>query len=400
MRAIHSFAISFFSSIFFGTLRAVLLFALAGCQSFSDGGVSAAERGVRTAAAADIFAPQEFPESGALAFTAGMGLGINIGNSLDCITDRDGPGTDETGWGNPRISREYIRALREYGFQTVRLPVTWAEHTDSENDFLIDAAWMARVTEVTDWCMEEGLFVIVNLHHDGGTSRTSWILDAANDYDAVSRRFERTWRQIAENFRGHGERLIFEAMNEVGFDSAADGYEILNSLNRLFVDTVRSTGGENASRYLMFAGYWTDIEKSCAAEFAVPPDSADGRLILSVHYYTPSSFAISTDSGNQYWYQYEWGTQYDISVLNGKFRQLYGRFVANGIPVVLGEFGLVQEKDAASRTAWYACVMRACRNLRICPVLWDTGHEISRYAPFEMKAGFAAALQFIREMDS
>ena len=118
-----------------------------------------------------------------------MGLGINIGNTLDCIMDFGKMGisnghVDESSWGNPRITKEYIIALKNYGYKTIRLPVTWAQHQKTSDDYLIDEAWISRVVEVTDWCLEQGLFVIVNLHHDGGTSEASWILDAANDYNS------------------------------------------------------------------------------------------------------------------------------------------------------------------------------------------------------------------------
>lgn len=323
------------------------------------------------------------PSSQKMEFVQSLGAGINIGNTLDVITDRDGPGTDETGWGNPRISREYIHALASYGYKTVRLPVTWTEHTGPCPDYIIEEKWLSRVQEVVDWCLEEKLNVIVNMHHDGGTSKTSWILSAATDYDYVNTRLAVTWKQVALRFKDYPQSLVFEAMNEVGFDSNWEKrYEILNGLNQTFVDTVRQTGGANSERYLMASGYWTDIERSCDSQFKMPKDIAD-KIILSVHYYTPSAFCISMDSSSN-WYSYTWGTQKDYSELKGKFDLLYDNFISKGIPVVVGEYGCARGKDEQSRLAWLSSVAIVCKNYGCTPVLWDTGHEISRYNPFVM----------------
>lgn len=378
-----------FSSLFVFGISCLAALALpTGCQSFSEINV---ER---------IYAPENIPDSEQMKFVASMGLGINIGNTLDCIMDFGKMGisnghVDESSWGNPRITKEYIAALKNYGYKTIRLPVTWAQHQKTSGDYLIDEAWISRVAEVTDWCLEQGLFVIVNLHHDGGTSEASWILDAASDYNSVAKRFSNVWKQIAERLSDRSDHLIFEAMNEVGFDSASKPYKVLNDLNQLFVDTVRTTGGNNSTRYLIFSGYYTDIEKTCNARFKVPTDTAQNRLLLSIHYYTPSAFTISEDSSNQYWYQYSWGSYADIMEMNNLFKKLNEKFTLNGIPVVMGEYGIVQKKDSRSRSMWYAAVMKACLNFNICPVLWDTGNEISRYAPFEMKRDLAKAMNIM-----
>lgn len=390
MKRLDESIFSFSSLLVFGISCLAALTLPAGCQSLPEINMKG------------ICAPEDIPDSEQMKFVASMGLGINIGNTLDCIIDFKDTEistgyVDESSWGNPRITKEYIAALKDYGYKTIRLPVTWAQHQKTSGDYLIDEAWISRVAEVIDWCLEQGLFVIVNLHHDGGTSEASWILDAASDYNSVAKRFSNVWKQIAGRFSDRSEHLIFEAMNEVGFDSAPNPYKVLNDLNQLFVDTVRATGGNNSTRYLIFSGYYTDIEKTCDARFKVPTDTARNRLLLSIHYYTPSAFTISEDSSNQYWYQYSWGTYDDIMEMNNLFKMLYSKFIQKGIPVVMGEYGIVQQKDSRSRSAWYAAVTKICLNFNICPILWDTGNEISRYAPFEMQAGLENAMNILKE---
>lgn len=344
----------------------------------------------------------DVPQTAAVKFVAAMGDGMNIGNTLDCITDRDGivtPQNGETAWGNPRITQAYVDALRDYGYKTVRLPITWAEHMDTKDgSYKISATWMARVAECVQYCLNDNLTVIINLHHDGGSSKTSWILDAGKpdasgnynqNYDKTFDRFTKVWTQIATYFRDYPENLVFEAMNEVGFDKIPldTAYTVLNSLNQQFVNVVRSTGGNNTTRYLVASGYWTDIVMSCDKRFVMPKDSAnvDPHLILSVHYYTPSSFAISMDPNNRGWYRADWGTFDDVTELKRLFKQLHTTFLLQGIPVIVGEYGAVK-KRSMYRIAWFSCVNKICKSYGICPIFWDTGNEISRVTPFKMSA--------------
>ncbi len=225
-----------------------------------------------------------------------MGIGYNLGNSLDvCNADRDGDGeidenssdVDETLWGNPVVTKELIEFVKESGFNSIRIPITWRDHIDE--DYNIDEEWMDRVVEVVDYAYDLGLYVIINVHHDGGGDPEfgAWIRNASADYDGVLEKYLAIWQQICDRFEDYGDRLIFESMNEVGFDDLDEwkAYETLNSLNQAFVDLVRSSGGNNPERHLLIAGYWTDIAETCDSQFEMPDDPAD-RCILSVHYYT------------------------------------------------------------------------------------------------------------------
>jgi endoglucanase len=327
-----------------------------------------------------------------------MGIGVNIGNTLDSIWD--GPqAAGETGWGNPVITKSFITALAKHGYHTIRLPVTWAEHLGSGPGYLIEETWMDRVEEVVNWCLDEGLYVILNLHHDGGGSQESWILNAANDPDGVTKQFSAVWGQIAARFSGASDYLIFEAMNEVGFDKMpyGDAQKLLTRLNQAFVDTVRASGDNNPQRYLLVSGYWTDIDRSCDAQYQLPNDKA-GKLILSVHYYTPATFCIAENPNNSWGFKGEWGSGGDYAELASKFEKLQTRFISNTVPVILGEYGVVknQHKDEASRVKWMSEVTQTSLDHGICPVLWDTGTEISRYAPYAMSASLKAVMDTVR----
>jgi endoglucanase len=344
----------------------------------------------------------------ATAFVSNMGIGINIGNTLDAI----GTATwmaGETGWGNPPITRDFIRALKKYGYTTIRLPVTWAEYMGPGPGFTIQAGRMNRVSEVVTWILDEGLYCIINLHHDGGESDKSWILNAANDPDGVAKQLGAVWRQIAQRFAGVAQdKLVFEAMNEVGFDkiwnryggSAAqkvEAFRILTLLNQTFVNTVRGIKG-NEDRFLLIPGYWTDINLSCDPLYKMPQDSTEDHLILSVHYYDPSTFTIADDPNNSWGFRNDWGTTNDYSALTSQINKLKVNFLAKGVPVIIGEYGVTfRNKVEEGRVRWMTAVTQTCLDNGICPILWDTGGEISRDPPYDMMESLEAVWTQIKK---
>ena len=334
--------------------------------------------------------PQEGP---AFEFARNMGIGINIGNTLDAIKNlaSDTP-AGETGWGNPPVTREFIRALKNYGYTTIRLPVTWAEYIGPAPDFQIARERMDRVEEAVNWILDEDLYCILNLHHDVGKSPKSWILNAAHDLRGVKEKFAAVWKQIAARFCGASNKLILESMNEIGFDDLWDrhnpdvndkkprAFGILNELNQDFVDTVRGSGGGNASRFLLISGYWTDIDLSCDALFKMPQDILEDRLLLSVHYYTPAGFCILNKDASWGKNQIDWGSREDYAQLFEQFDKIKRHFIDRGVPVILGEYGVSsgETKVRAARTRWIAAVTQACLDNGVCPVFWDTGNDIKR----------------------
>ena len=184
-----------------------------------------------------------------------MGLGYNIGNTFDSIGSFIELGElwdYQKGWGNEPVSKHFIRKVKESGFKTIRLPVSRAQWIDENNQ--INPGYMSAVQTVVDWCLEEDMYVILNIHHDSGAADTSWIRKAATDSEGTTAKYGMVWTQIANNFKDYGDYLIFEGMNEVEFPDAPNmsrQYEILNAMNQLFADSVRNTGGNNASRHLL-----------------------------------------------------------------------------------------------------------------------------------------------------
>jgi endoglucanase len=252
------------------------------------------------------------------------------------------------------------------------------------------------------------MYCILNLHHDGGESDRSWILKAADDPDGTAKQMAAVWKQIAGRFTGASDKLILEAMNEVGFNKlwnqwggSANGkgeaYGILNKLNQTFVDAVRSTGGNNASRFLLVSGYWTDIDLTCDVLFKMPKDVIEDRIILSLHYYTPAVFCIIDKDESWGKNQTDWGSNSDYAELSDKFLKVKTNFIDKGVPVILGEYGVSSgsTKVEAARTRWIAAVTQTCLNNGICPVLWDTGNDIKRQPPYVISNALSAALRQI-----
>ncbi len=305
-----------------------------------------------------------------------MGLGWNLGNDLDCYGSWASGMDTECCWGNQKVTKEVIQKVKQSGFKTIRIPITWATHFDE--DGVIDEEWISRVQEVVDWCIDEGLYVVINIHHDGnGDSNIDWIRNAQYDYDSTSAKYTKIWGQIADRFKDYSDYLLFESMNEVEFNdvSKSDAYETLNKLNQDFVDTIRSSGGNNSQRHLIIAGYITDIAQTCDVRYKVPEDEMN-RCIVSVHYYTPSPFCVAGSSDTWCTPQSTWGTDADYEELETNFKKMYTNFVSKGIPVFIGEYGVLTEqknnKDAESIVKYLKAVAETAVKYGMCPVLWDS----------------------------
>jgi endoglucanase len=325
-----------------------------------------------------------------------MGLGVNIGNTLENTTRW------ETGWGNPLITKDYVRRLSELGFKTVRLPVAWDTYA---KDGKIDPAKMDRVAEVVDWILDAGLFCVVNIHWDGGWIDSSYKEKYARTYATFSadaeRKFPAYWTEIATRFADRGERLVFEGLNEeTHFENAgskAKAYETLARVNQLFVDTVRRTGGNNAARLLIVTGYATDFEKTADPLFALPKDTLPNKLLLSVHYYTPWQFAGMTKNESWGKVQKTWGSDADVEQLTRLFDLMQAFAKQHDIPAFVGEFAPTMEKETASRVRYMTAIVKAALERGMVPVLWETGGDISRKPPHTPSPALAEVLRKVRE---
>ena len=310
-------------------------------------------------------------------------IGWNLGHSLEnCLSDLDGNtlpdmtpdngvNFDETLYGNPRVSERLFQALTDSGVNAVRLPITWREHIDESGN--IDEKWLNRVKQVVDYAYNCGMYVIVTVYHDGAsdTEYGAWIRNAVRDFDGTLARYKNLWAQIADKFRTYNERLLFESMNDVEFIGVGQdrAYEILNSFNQTFVDTVRHDGANNMGRHLLIAGYAADIRDTCDERFVMPEDYS-GKLILSVHYYTPKTFCLST-------IQNYWGTNAEQDWMESQITALRTNFVDNGIPVIITEYG-AKGRDKASRVFFCEMLNKLCRDNFISAFLWDDGSEFDR----------------------
>lgn len=302
--------------------------------------------------------------------TAEMGTGWNLGNTMDGHTGFT-PG--ETVWQPTVTTSLTIDAVHNAGFSTIRVPVTWGTMIDDANGYQIDEAWLSRVQDIVDYAINQNLYVIVNLHHDGA-EQTGWLRIAytGEELEQVKAKFAAVWEQIALRFRDYDEHLIFEAMNEVCGDDPSEAgymqdYRTIEELNQIFVDTVRATGGNNAKRWLSVPPRYTNIINVLMEKYAFRmPDDPAGHLMLSVHDYD-YSFGIQANMNATYW------NQEKALNLSKYMVQLKEAYVDRGIPVVLGEYGAVNKNNLGNRVYYYEAMNRMCVMNGIIPVTWDIG---------------------------
>ncbi len=311
-----------------------------------------------------------------------MGIGINLGNTFESCGDwiaQWGDGTPKsyiTAWGSPMVTEELIRGYAEAGFGVLRVPVAWSNMMSA--DYTISSAYMKEVRKAVDWALESGMYVIINLHYDNG-----WMEKFPTDTANCMKKYERIWQQVSEEFKDYGDHLIFESQNEeLGWSSVwnewggttgkTESYALVNRINQKFVDVVRASGGNNAQRHLLISGYNTDIYKTADKLFKMPDDPA-GRCAVSVHYYTPSTFAILTEDAGWGKNQYTWGDEDDLAELEKNMNILKTTFIDKGVPVIIGEYGCPYEnKDPVSVQKFITSVCESSYDIGACPVLWDT----------------------------
>lgn len=323
-----------------------------------------------------------------------MGAGWNLGNQLESVIN----GTPhETNWGNPTISENLIKAVKNAGFQSIRVPVSYFNKIGGDSAYTIDSAWLNRVQEVVDWCIKYDLYVIINIHGDGYNSIDGgWLLCNGSDQTAIRSKYAACWKQIANKFKNYDQHLIFESMNEE-FDGTYETpnrtyYSNINALNQIFVDTVRQTGGNNAKRWLMLPGWNTDIEFTAGDYgFVIPSDnyrssavpSNEKRIMISVHFYAPYDFCLAEDGNYTQWGSTATNSSKvpsycDESYLTYAFNLLGSKFTSQGYPVVIGEYGAADKsqhdsQNAVCRADFAAKVCNAAKKNGCVPIWWDNG---------------------------
>ena len=328
--------------------------------------------------------------------TEAMGVGYNLGNSLEA---NSGGTLNETAWGNPVLTKEFVLAAKAAGFQSIRIPVSYLSKIDDNNGYKIDSAWLDHVQEVVDYCVQNDMYAIVNMHGDGYTTVSgSWLLCANSDQTKIKAKYKACWEQIADRFKNYDEHLIFESMNEE-FDGTygtpnKTAYNNINDYNQIFVDTVRQTGGNNDRRWLLIPGWNTNINYTADNYgFVLPTDqylssdiaSGEKRIMISVHYYDPWDFcgtesADKTQWGSEATNQSKVPTWGDESYMASQFKKMHDKFVSQGYGVIIGEFGAINKanydsQNKACRAAYYQKVCYYAKQYELVPVAWDNGFD-------------------------
>lgn len=327
--------------------------------------------------------------------------GINIGNTMEVpLGEGVEPGTSgETGWGNPVINEDYIRGLRNAGFNAVRVPCAWNSHIEDFETFKVSDKWMARVKEVVDMIVNNGMYVILNIHWDGGWLENNCTPDKQ---EANNKQQKALWTQIANQFKEYDERVLFAGCNEPNAENA-EQMAVLATYEQTFVDAVRATGGRNAKRVLIVQGPTTNIEKTDQL-MSLPTDIVEDRLMVEVHYYDPFPFCLMEKDETWGKMSYFWGSQIskvsaelkdrcstyatNAEAVNTELLKMKKKYANQGIPVILGEYGAYYRKALASEEyydlhkasvdEWLYEVTRLSKNNGLIPFLWDTGALISR----------------------
>ena len=317
-----------------------------------------------------------------------MTVGWNIGNTMEAMYTYNGEiVADETAWGNAKITQRLIDSVKAAGFNTIRIPIAWDVHSTNGT---IDAAWIARVKEVVDYCYNQDLYVMINIHWDNGWLEENCTPEKKEENNVKQANY---WTQIANYFKDYDDHLLFASANEPHVEDATQ-MEVLLSYHQTFVNTVRGTGGNNTERILIVQGPKTDIEKTNTLMNTLPTDTQTGRMMVEVHFYPYQFSLMDADAGwgNQFYY---WGacnhsttdaahnpTQMEEAYVDEMFQLMKTKFVDRGYPVVLGEFGarLRTNLNGAnydlhkqSREYFLKYVVKSALNHGMIPVYWCAG---------------------------
>ena len=303
-------------------------------------------------------------------FVAKMTIGWNLGNTMDAHPN------GETSWGNPKTTKEMITALKDAGFNTIRIPVSWYQSAPKPN-YTISSSRMNRVKEIVDYAMENNLYVILNTHHDESIFKFR-----DNDMEESKKAFQTIWSQIAETFKDYNYNLIFEGLNEPRTKGSAnewnggtaDERRNLNDMHQLFVDTVRKSGGNNGKRILMISTYAASVESAAVNGLTLPTDTAENsgvnKFIVSTHSYSPYDFALNENSPVKTWSK---NSASDTAPITTWINRVDTAFVKKGYPVIGGEFGALNKNNEDARAEWAEYYVSKAREKGIKCIWWDDG---------------------------
>lgn len=313
-----------------------------------------------------------------------ISMGWNMGNSLEV------PG-GETGWGNAKATQLLIDSIHAAGFNAIRLPCAWNSYIEDRTTYKLKTSWLARVKEVVDYCYQNQMYVILNIHWDGGWLENNVTTAKQDENNAKQKAL---WEQIALFFRDYDEHLLFAGTNEPNVDNSTQ-MNVLKTYLQTFIDAVRSTGGRNAYRSLIFQGPSTDIAKTNTLMKSLPVDLVENRLMAEVHFYTPWNFCgLEKDEswGKMFYYwgknnhsstdterNPNWGEEAEVDQLMQLMKR---KFADKGIPVILGEYGALKRSKLtgeslqlhlASRAYYMEYVTQKAKENGMIPFVWDNG---------------------------
>ena len=333
-----------------------------------------------------------------------MGAGTNLGNTLESCGTWIGTSSTsnyETAWGQPVTTQEMIDGMKAAGFDSIRIPVAWSNMMADDGTYTINEKYFNRVETVLNYALNADMYVIINIHFDSGWWARFGSKTEQERKDAMTK-YKTMWTQIANRFQEYSDRLIFESANEElgtrlnstddykgsGYyakDDLDSLYKLTNEINQTFVDIVRSTGGNNARRFLLIAGYDTDISKTCDLRYKMPTDTIDSHLMVSIHYYSPATYCIVDNPKNSWGYSASWGTEKDVETLQQELTQMRISFVNKGYPVIIGEYGVTDTKISENnfvrkegRDLFFRSVCEFALENNMCPILWDCSQVFDR----------------------
>lgn len=315
-----------------------------------------------------------------------MGNGTNLGNTMEAYGRSEiGLTADvssyETIWGQPITTQDMITGMKKAGFDSLRVPIAWTNTMDFENgDYTINKAYLDRVEEIVNYALKADMYVIINDHWDGGW----WGMFGSESQDTRDKAmtlYTSMWSQVAERFKDYSYKVIFESANEelgnrlndkdIARDSGTlsedECYEMTNVINQKFVDLIRGTSGNNAQRFLLIAGYNTDIEKTIDDRYSMPTDTAKDKLLVSVHYYTPWSYCGTSGMAS-------WGTEGHYNTMNDLLESMT-KFTDQGYGVVFGEYAVLTKSDGSIKNntlEFTKNFLDNCDAYGYVPMLWDT----------------------------
>ena len=335
-------------------------------------------------------------------FIKEMGVGFNLGNTMEAYwsgSDNKTSGCSligmnttsdyETCWGEPLTTQERIDGMKAAGFDTVRIPVYWGNMMADDGTFTISADYFNRVEEIINYCRNNGLYTIINIHH-----YDEYIIKNFSEDEAVAA-VEKLWTQIAERYKEYSDYLIFEGFNEnLGTTRESDKYseaqkfDYVNRMNRTFVDAVRKSGGNNAQRMLIVSGYWTNIDKTTTDKFIVPTDTVKDRIMVSVHY-VDNAMYWTNKIGTQQWLDYA----------KAQCELLKKAFTEKGIQVVLGETTSIYGRERFGAEPLYKesseclkIILDMLTDYGFTPILWDAGSNFYSRTGCKIKSETDAAV--------